>query len=192
MIDNLTGRVKLPSEDNLTGEQRKRWAREPTTHQPGSTARTQATLEIFNTLFRPEWAPPSNTRHLQPDYSLPAVTHAGTEMNRMATTGAPIDDFTRREVLLFLTKVTQHDTVYPTIAPDEDGAAIAQWNAGERTIVIQFDYTGPLFIRTRTESGQVHTSTLPSEIRDIAQEALSEMSSEVNARNPDWRSLFPV
>lgn len=125
------------------------------------------------------------------DLSLPIVAHA---WHQIANTehlppGYSIDRFTRDEILRFLTRVADGNTVFPIIASDGDGTAIAQWNAGDASIIIQFDYTGPILIRAKS-GGRTNVSTEARDINLVATRTLRTLTRAVEAANPDWRGLF--
>lgn len=168
------------------------WPDPPTTHQltrQRSVDPPTSPLTAHPVGERPATVNASRASDI--DLSQPIVAHAWDQIAQslLLTGQHRIDRFTRDEILRFLTRISDDETVYPVIAADGDGTAIAQWNAGETSIVIQFDYTGPLLIRAKV-GRDTHISEEAAEIQSIAINALRSLSQEVNAANPRWRSLF--
>jgi len=98
---------------------------------------------------------------------------------------------TKKQVVSFLRAVTNRDTTYPSVAPDDDGVAVLHWVAGDFTVQVDVDETGPIYLWVRQGGSPATVVTNdPMRIKALAQARLGEMAARVAKVNPHWRSAY--
>lgn len=124
--------------------------------------------------------------------TLPVVDDVERKMHALDT-AAPgeLTSQTKKQVSSFLRAVTSKDTTYPSVAPDDEGVAVLHWVAGDFTVQVDVDETGPIYLWVRRGNNPASVVTGDSpRIKALARARLGEMAARVAAVNPHWRSAY--
>jgi len=124
--------------------------------------------------------------------SLPVVEDVERKMHALDV-AAPgeLTGQTKKQVLSFLRAVTSRDTTYPSVVPDDEGVAVLHWVAGDLTVQVDVDETGPVYLWVRQgDSPATVVTSDPVRINALAQARLGDMAARVAKINPHWRSAY--
>jgi len=93
----------------------------------------------------------------------------------------------QREVIRFVAQITATSDVPPSLGVDEDGVAVLHWLAGDLSMVIDIDETGPVHGWLHQQEKTSSTSD-PLEVYVMASDGVEAVTVRTNAANPRWRN----
>lgn len=118
-----------------------------------------------------------------------AVAEARAVLDEIEASGKAevfLSERTKEQVLRFLARVTDENSTYASIVPDDDGIAVLHWVAGSRALQVDVGDSGPNYLWMR-DAGQTRYSTDPAAIYHIAETVLGAMAVDAHRADPNWR-----
>lgn len=121
-------------------------------------------------------------------FSSPVVDWAESLLNRLAT---EVNRDAERSFIQHLRSLADQNTVFPSIASDEDGGIVAVWRSGPLSLQIDVDGFDRFYVVARDRASGMHREWFESPFpTDAVRAHLASLSKRTRAINPSWRALY--